>query len=116
MSSDRVTINPFRPVGKSLRREVGVIRTILSLWTFLAFGIPLLIWLCGLGDPNGLGESWLTRNRSLFGFPLHYWLIAQGCTIGFLLLCKLYCVLWESRVSHAKPPWGYAPPEDGRAD
>ncbi|MGC8141308.1 sodium/substrate symporter small subunit, partial [Salmonella enterica] len=30
-------------------------------------------------------------------FPLHYWLIAQGCTIGYILLCKLYCVLWDKR-------------------
>lgn len=92
-SRDRVIINLLYPQGDRLRREVGAIRTILGLWALLAFGLPLLVWLCGLGDPEGLGASWLTRNRMLFGFPLHYWLIAQGTTLGFVCLCKLYGVL-----------------------
>ena len=41
--------------------------------------------------------QFITEARFL-GFPLHYWLIAQGCTIGYVLLCKLYCILWDARV------------------
>jgi len=81
-----------------MKKEVGVATTVLLLWALLSFGLPVLIYLAGLGDPTGLGESFLTRSRFL-GFPLHYWLIAQGCTIGYVLLCKLYCVLWEKRIS-----------------
>lgn len=102
----RVTVNFFRPVHRNMRKETTVIKTILLLWAFLSFGVPLVIWLAGLGDPRGLGESFFTRSRFL-GFPLHYWLVAQGCTIGYVLLCKLYCLLWERRVAQqqiAPPP------------
>jgi len=81
-----------------MKKEVGIARAILAIWALLSFGIPVLIFLAGMGDPAGLGESFLTRARFL-GFPLHYWLIAQGCTIGYILLCKLYCVLWNKRIT-----------------
>ncbi len=100
----RVQINFFRPVTPSMKKEVAVARIILALWAFLSFGIPLLIWLAGLGDPTGLGESILTRSRFL-GFPLHYWLVAQGATIGYVLLCKLYCVLWDRRITRHRQAW-----------
>lgn len=93
---DHVYINFFRPAGGSLGRETRVIRIVLLLWAFLSFGIPALIFLVGLGDPSGTGASVLTRTR-LLGFPLHYWLLAQGCTVGYVLLCKLYCELWNRR-------------------
>jgi putative solute:sodium symporter small subunit len=97
---DRVKVNFFAPSTDSMKAEVAVARIILAVWAFLSFGIPTLIWLAGLGDPSGLGESFLTRDRSILGFPLHYWLIAQGCTFGFILLCKLYCILWDHLVVH----------------
>lgn len=95
-SPKQVNINFFRPAGPSMHRETRVIRTVLLFWGFLSFGIPSLIFLAGLGDPGGTGASFLTRARFL-GFPLHYWLLAQGCTIGYVLLCKLYCELWSRR-------------------
>ncbi|MEJ2690485.1 MAG: DUF4212 domain-containing protein [Deltaproteobacteria bacterium] len=95
---ERVRVNFFRATTPSMKAEVGVASSVLLLWACLSFGIPLLIWLAGLGDPSGLGESFITDARFL-GFPLHYWLIAQGCTIGYVLLCKLYCVLWEKKVA-----------------
>lgn len=99
---DRVTISLFRPQGERLRREVAVIRIALCFWALIAFGLPLLVWLFGLSDPQRLGASWLTRNRMLLDFPLHYWLIAQGGTIGFILICKLYGVL---RARALPPAW-----------
>jgi putative solute:sodium symporter small subunit len=84
-----------------MKKEVGIATIVLLLWAFLSFGLPLLIWLFGLGDPASLGRSWLTERRFI-GFPLHYWLIAQGCTLGYVVLCKLYCFLWEKRISRAK--------------
>jgi len=93
----KVHVNFFAPSTPSMKAEVSVARIILFFWAVLSYGIPVLIWLTGLGDPNGLGESFLTETRFL-GFPLHYWLVAQGCTIGFILLCKLYCVLWDRKV------------------
>ena len=95
-----VQVNFFAPSTGSMKAEVSVVRTILAIWAFLSFGIPTLIWLAGLGDPSGLGQSFFTENRSVFGFPLHYWLLAQGCTCGFILLCKLYCILWDHLVTH----------------
>lgn len=97
---ERVHINFFTPSTDSIKAEVSVARIILAVWAFLSFGIPTLIWLAGLGDPSGLGESFFTRDRSILGFPLHYWLLAQGCTFGFILLCKLYCILWDQLVTH----------------
>jgi putative solute:sodium symporter small subunit len=96
-ASKRVNVNFFSPSTASMKAEVSVVRIILFFWAALSFGIPTLIWLTGLGDPNGFGESFLTQARFL-GFPLHYWLVAQGSTIGFVLLCKLYCVLWDSKI------------------
>lgn len=97
---ERVEVNFFAPSGSSMKAEVSVAQITLLCWALLSFGIPTLIWLAGLGDPNGLGESFITQNRSILGFPLHYWLLAQGCTIGFILLCKLYCILWDKKVVH----------------
>ncbi|BCR04159.1 hypothetical protein DESUT3_12280 [Desulfuromonas versatilis] len=94
---ERVKVNFFNPSTPNMKREVGIASTILIIWALLSYGIPLVIWLAGLGDASGLGESFITRTRFL-GFPLHYWLIAQGCTIGYILLCKLYCVLWDTRI------------------
>jgi len=112
---DRVTINLFRPEGERLRCEVGVIRIILLLWALIAFGLPLLVWLFGLSDPQGLGASWLTRTRLFGGFPLHYWLIAQGATIGFVLLCKGYTLLLARALRKIETPW-HATPGPGGAD
>lgn len=92
----------LRPQGAAMRREVSLIRTILLLWALLSFGLPLLVWLTGLGDPQGLGRSQLTELR-LFGFPAHYWLLAQGCTGGFVLLCKLYCLWWDKNALPSQP-------------
>lgn len=97
---DRLYVNFFNPSTPRMKAEVSVAATILVIWALLSYGIPTLIWLAGLPDPAGLGESFLTEARFL-GFPLHYWLIAQGCTVGYVVLCKLYCMLWEARVAHA---------------
>ncbi|NIQ92802.1 MAG: DUF4212 domain-containing protein [Desulfuromonadales bacterium] len=93
-----VYVNFFKPSTDELRTEVGVAKTILVLWALVSYGVPLVIWLAGLSDPSGLGESFITRARFL-GFPLHYWLLAQGCTMGFVALCKFYCVLWDKKVT-----------------
>jgi putative solute:sodium symporter small subunit len=95
---NRLQINFFKPSTPGMKKEVGIVATTLIGWALLSFGIPALIYLAGLGDVTGLGESFITRSRFL-GFPLHYWLVAQGCTIGYILLCKLYCVLWGKRIS-----------------
>lgn len=95
----RLDFSFFRPHGEQMRRETRLIRTVLAGWAALSFGLPLLIWLAGLGDSSGLGRSFLTEAR-LGGFPLHYWLLAQGCTGGFIVLCKLYCSLWQRRLAH----------------
>ena len=92
----RVNVNFFAPSSAGMKAETSVAMIILVLWFLLSYGIPTLIWLAGLSDPNGLGESFITDARFL-GFPLHYWLLAQGCTLGYLLLCKLYCVLWDAK-------------------
>ncbi len=97
----RVDVNFFRPSTESMKAEAGIATSVIIGWFLLSYGIPIVIFLAGLGDPSGLGESFITKARFL-GFPLHYWLIAQGCTIGYILLCKLYCVLWDKKIL-AKP-------------
>jgi putative solute:sodium symporter small subunit len=98
----RLDVNFFRPSTESMKKEVGIASAILGLWALLSFGVPLLIWVAGWGDPTGLGRSFITEARFL-GFPLHYWLIAQGSTIGYLLLCKLYSVWWERSIVRRRP-------------
>lgn len=98
-TGERVNVNFFKPSTESMKSEVGVAKKIIVCWFLLSYGIPALIWLAGLGDPTGMGQSFITEARFL-GFPLHYWLIAQGCTIGYILLCKLYCILWDAKVVH----------------
>ncbi len=95
---ERVDVNFFRPLPGNMKAEVRIARTVLIGWALLSYGIPVVIYLAGLGDPSGFGESFITRTRFL-GFPLHYWLIAQGCTIGYVLLCKLYCVMWDKKIT-----------------
>lgn len=92
-----VEINFFKPSTAGIRAEVSIARTIIFFWFFLSYAIPGIIWLAGLGDPRGMGESFVTNARFL-GFPLHYWLLAQGCTLGYILLCKLYCSLWDRKL------------------
>lgn len=94
----RLSVNFFRPSTRNMKIEVSIAATILVAWALLSFGLPLAIWLAGLGDPEGLGRSFFTKARFL-GFPLHYWLIAQGCTIGYVLLCKLYCYMWDRKIT-----------------
>jgi len=98
--NERVHVNFFAPSTESMKAEVSVARIVLAAWAFLSFGIPTVIWLAGLGDPTGLGQSFFTEDRSMLGFPLHYWLLAQGSTIGFVILCKIYCILWDNLVVH----------------
>lgn len=95
----RVQVNFFAPSTDGMKAETSIAKIILIFWFLLSYGIPFLIWLAGLSDPNGLGESFITDAR-IFGFPLHYWLLAQGCTVGYILLCKLYCFLWDSKRIH----------------
>jgi putative solute:sodium symporter small subunit len=100
MTTDtRVYVNFFNPTTENMRAEVRISKVIIALWFVLSYGLPIIIWIAGLGDPTGLGESFITRARFL-GFPLHYWLMAQGATIGYILLCKLYCTLWDRHVTH----------------
>ncbi len=96
-----VNVNFFAPSTDGMKAETSIAKTIIFLWFLLSYGIPTIIWVAGLSDPNGLGESIITRTRFL-GFPLHYWLIAQGCTFGYLLLCKLYCILWDVKNSRLR--------------
>ena len=100
MAADRgrVYVNFFKPSTDSMKAEVGVASMVMIGWALLSYGIPTIIWIAGLGDPTGLGQSFITEARFL-GFPLHYWLVAQGCTIGYVLLCKLYCALWDAKVN-----------------
>lgn len=97
-SGNRVEVNFFSPSTANMKKEVSIAVTVLIFWFGLSYGIPLTIWLAGLGTPYG--SSFLTETRFL-GFPLHYWLIAQGCTIGYILLCKLYCMLWDRKITKA---------------
>ena len=68
----------------AIRSYYAISRAVLLLWLLLSFGIPLAIWIAGRDE---LGTSWFTETR-IFGFPLHYWLLAQGCTFGYVGLCK----------------------------
>ena len=101
---ERVKINFFKPTGESMKRDVAATSAILLLWLVLSYGIPLAIWIAGRDE---LGTSWFTETR-IFGFPLHYWLLAQGCTIGYVVLCKLYCLFMDRSAKRQQASFGKA--------
>jgi putative solute:sodium symporter small subunit len=80
-----IDINFFKPKHKHIKAEAKSAAIIIILWAILWLSVPVLIKLTG--DAKGIGP--LTQSK-LFGFPLHYWLVAQGVTVGFILLCILF--------------------------
>jgi len=76
-------INFFRPRSGYMRREVLLICLMLLLWGLLTFGFQLLL-VANQQAPSGQGPL---TDRSLFGFPLHYWFTGQFLIICFIVLC-----------------------------
>ncbi|WP_022849876.1 DUF4212 domain-containing protein [Limisalsivibrio acetivorans] len=80
----------FSPKRAHVKAEVKAATIVIVLWAFVWMTTPFLIKLTG--DERGIGP--LTE-ASFLGFPLHYWLVAQGTTIGFVLLCGLFVILFN---------------------
>ena len=89
-----IDISFFNPHREHVKAEVKAARTVIILWFFCTFLTPILIALTG--GPDGT-QSFLCKFKIL-GFPAHYWLVAQGSTIGYILLCALFVKLWNSLV------------------
>ncbi|KAA0257078.1 DUF4212 domain-containing protein [Deferribacter autotrophicus] len=88
-----IDISFFNPKRPHVKAEVRAASITIFLWA-CAWILPVfLIWITG--DEKGIGP--LTKAKFL-GFPLHYWLLAQGSTISFVLLCALFVYLWNKFV------------------
>jgi putative solute:sodium symporter small subunit len=84
----------FNPKRAHVKAEVKAASIILVLWALVWMTTPVLIAI--FGDEKGMG-TFLTDSTFL-GFPLNYWLVAQGSTIGFVLLCGLFVILFNKYV------------------
>ena len=89
-----VDISFFNPKREHVKAEVKAAKTVLILWFFCTFLTPIIIALTG--GPDGT-QSFLCKIKFL-GFPFHYWLVAQGSTIGYVVLCALFVKLWNTFV------------------
>ncbi len=64
----------------------------------------LCLWLLTILAPTFYARE---LSESLPGWPLHYWISAQGALLIFLLLVVVYAVLvnrWEARIELQTPP------------
>ncbi len=89
-----IDISFFNPKRDHIKREVKVASRILILWFLATFLVPIIILFTG--GPDG-SQSFLCHMKFL-GFPFHYWLVAQGSTICYILLCLYFVSLWEKYV------------------
>ncbi len=89
-----IDINFFNPQHEKVKGEVKAAKIIIILWACATFLTPLIIALTG--GPDG-SQSFLCKIKFL-GFPFHYWLVAQGSTIGYVVLCWLFVKLWNKYV------------------
>lgn len=86
-------ISFFNPKRPHVKAEVKAASIIIVLWALVWMTTPFLLKLTG--DELGIGP--LTK-ATFLGFPLHYWLVAQGTTVGFVLLCLFFVLLWNKLV------------------
>ncbi len=87
-------INFFNPQHEKVKAEAKAAKIIIVLWFCATFLTPIIIWITG--GPDG-SQSFLCKIKFL-GFPFHYWLVAQGSTIGYVVLCWLFVKLWNKFV------------------
>ena len=87
-------INFFNPRQEKVKAEAKAAKIIIILWFFATFLTPIIIALTG--GPDG-SQSFLCKIKFI-GFPFHYWLVAQGSTIGYVVLCWLFVRLWNKYV------------------
>lgn len=78
-------VNYFRPTSPYLVREMILIWIMILAWAFLTFGFQILLALTG--DPSGQG---VWTERTIFGFPFHFWFSGQFLILWFVLLCFLF--------------------------
>jgi len=86
-------ISFFNPKRAHVKAEVKAASIIIVLWAIIWMTTPILLKLTG--DAQGIGP--LTK-ATIMGFPMHYWLVAQGTTMGFVLLCLFFVFLWNKFV------------------
>lgn len=82
-------INFFRPRPGFMRREVIFICLALCGWALVTFGFQWLL-VQQQTSPDGTGP--LTE-RTVFGFPFHFWFSGQFLIVWFILLCFYFNVL-----------------------
>ncbi len=89
-----IDINFLNPHHEKVKAEAKAAKIIIVLWFCATFLTPIIIALTG--GPDGT-QSFLCKIKFL-GFPFHYWLVAQGSTIGYVVLCWLFSKLWNKFV------------------
>ena len=78
-------ISIFRPRGKSMCREVRVIRLVLAGWLAAIIGFQVFVYLLEVNY-----SKLLLNELTFFNLPIHFWLTGQFLPLWFIILCALF--------------------------
>jgi len=83
----------FKPRGESMRREVRVIRMVLTGWLISIVGFQIFVYLLEVNY-----SELLLNELTFFNLPIHFWLTGHFLPLWFIILCALFNV-WMDRHS-----------------
>lgn len=75
----------FRPRGVTMRREIRIIKLILTGWLIAIVGTQIFFYWLEISY-SGL----LLEELTFFNLPIHFWLTGQFLPLWFVILCILF--------------------------
>jgi len=90
-SSTKTDPSFFSPHGKTMRREVRVIRLILAGWFCAIVGFQLFAYFLEISY-----SELLLDDLVFFNLPIQFWLSGQLLPLWFIILCVLFNI-WMDR-------------------
>lgn len=90
-TSSNKDLSFFKPRGETMRREVRVIKLILSGWLIAIVGFQFFAYFLEVSYSELLLTDWV-----FFNLPVQFWLSGQLLPLWFIILCVLFNV-WMDR-------------------
>jgi putative solute:sodium symporter small subunit len=81
----------FKPRGAAMRREVRVIKLVLTGWLFAIVAFQLFAYLLEVNY-----SELLLEDLTFFNLPIQFWLSGQLLPLWFIILCVLFNI-WMDR-------------------
>jgi putative solute:sodium symporter small subunit len=81
----------FKPQGATMRRELRVIKLILSGWLLAIVSFQLFAYLLEVNY-----SELLLEDLTFFNLPIQFWLSGQLLPLWFIILCALFNI-WMDR-------------------